>query len=358
MTLATHTTAADLPVVWMHVTGDLIIGSAYLAIPALLIYMRGRSSRDEPNWLWYASAGFIAACGLTHFLDAWSVWRAQFWLAGAVKLATGAAAIPLIWMLWRTMRDLLTRPTHRQLQEAQAAVELAHRELDAFTAKVSHDLRSPLTTIAGQAGLLEMSAGARLDEDQRRRLQRIHNGVKQISDLLEGLLNIGRISRHPLQPERIDVSALCEAILNELRARDTTRHIRANIQPNMCVHADRTLTVLLLTSVLDNAVKFTGPRQPALIDVSSRTRDAMLEICVRDNGVGFDMTHQEKLFQPFQRLHTTPEFAGLGIGLAAAARVVARHGGQIRGEATIDEGAIFHFTLPAYRADSSSTPPT
>jgi light-regulated signal transduction histidine kinase (bacteriophytochrome) len=220
------------------------------------------------------------------------------------------------------------------------------RELEAFTASVSHDLRSPLTTIAGQAGLLELSMGETASDDQRRRLQRIQNSVKQMSELLDALLVLSRISRHTLSRETVDVSALAEEVVAELRQHDPARTVQVKIQPGIHVHGDRRLLSDVITNMLSNAWKFTSKTAESSIELSAAGSGYMTTLQLRDNGAGFDMAYAQKLFKPFQRLHGQAEFSGSGIGLATVARIIERHGGRIWAESQPQQGATFYFTLP------------
>lgn len=329
----------------MHVISDLLIAMAYFAIPFVLVYI-ARRRRDLPfNGLMLCFGIFIVCCGLTHLMDVWNVWHAHYWLEGLVKVMTAAAAVPTAIMLWRALPAILAVPSQRQLRDANESLARANRELEAFTASVSHDLRSPLTTIAGQAGLLELSL-ANATEDQRRRLTRIQSSVRQMGELIDALLVLSRISRHTLHREIIDVTALVESIVQDLRQKDPTRNVEVEIQPGMAVHGDRRLVNDLFVNLLANAWKFTSRTQNARIEVGMSTHGSMATIFVRDNGAGFDMAHEHKLFKPFQRLHGAAEFEGTGVGLATVARIIDRHGGRIWAEGKPGNGAVFYFTMP------------
>jgi signal transduction histidine kinase len=333
-------------VLWMQVIPDVLIAAAYFAIPVALVYITQRR-RDLPlNWLTLCIGVFLVACGLIHVMDVWNVWHASYWLEGLIKVVAAAASVPTAIFLWRSLPEILSLPSQRQLRDANESLARANRELEAFTASVSHDLRSPLTTIAGQAGLLELSLGGSAGEDQKRRLQRIQGSVKQMSELIDALLALSRISRHTLHREIVDVSALAESVLSDLRQKYPTRSVQVTIQPGMTVHGDRRLICDLFTNLIANSWKFTSRTEQARIEIGQTTSGAMATLFVRDNGAGFDMAYQQKLFKPFQRLHGAAEFDGSGVGLATVARIVDRHGGRIWAEAKPKEGAVFYFTLP------------
>ncbi|MGH8185110.1 MAG: sensor histidine kinase, partial [Steroidobacteraceae bacterium] len=241
-------------VLWMHVVADILIAMAYFAIPFVLFYIT-RRRRDLPfDWLVVCFGIFIVACGLTHLIDVWNVWHTDYWLEGFLKVITAAASVPTAILLWRSLTGILLLPSRRQLRDANESLARANRELEAFTASVSHDLRSPLTTIAGQAGLLELSLPEGTDE-QKRRLARIQGSVKQMSELIDALLALSRISRQTLHREIVDASSLVEGIVQDARQRDPTRSVEVVIQPNMTVHGDRRLLGDLFQNLIANSWK-------------------------------------------------------------------------------------------------------
>lgn len=334
-------------VVWMNAIPDTLIAFACFVIPFLIVYITRRRKDLPLNWLALSFCVGVTACGAMHLLAVWNIWHAEYWIEGIAKILTAATAIPTAILLWRYLPEILSLPSQRQLQTANDRLARANRELEAFTASVSHDLRSPLTTIAGQAGLLELSLGAVATDDQKRRLHRIQGSVKQMSELIDALLVLSRISRHTLRRELVDVSALIDTVVSDLRQRDPLRQVDVSVQPGMSIHGDRRLISDLFANVLSNAWKFTSKVEQARIEVGQKVEGSMSTLFVRDNGAGFDMTYASKLFKPFQRLHSPSEYEGSGVGLATVARIVDRHGGKIWAEARPNEGAVFYFTLPA-----------
>lgn len=333
-------------VLWMHVVADILIAMAYFAIPFVLLYVTRRRRDLRLDWLVVCFGIFVVACGLTHLIDVWNVWHTDYWLEGFLKVITAAASVPTAILLWRSLTGILLLPSRRQLRDANESLARANRELEAFTASVSHDLRSPLTTIAGQAGLLELSLPDATDE-QKRRLARIQGSVKQMSELIDALLALSRISRQTLHREIVDASSLVEGIVQDARQRDPTRSVEVVIHPNMTVHGDRRLLNDLFQNLIANAWKFTSKTAGARIEIGQSSGGSMVTLYVRDNGAGFDMAYEQKLFKPFQRLHGAAEFDGSGIGLATVARIIDRHGGRIWAEGKPNAGAVFYFTLPA-----------
>ncbi|MET0499388.1 MAG: ATP-binding protein [Steroidobacteraceae bacterium] len=334
----------------LNTIANIVVAIAFLLIPLLLmrIARRRRDFRAGPMLTGFSIVSI--SCGVISLLEVGSLLHPSpslAWLTIAFKLVGALTLLIAAGLLWRALPGILTMPSDRQLRETNDSLARATRELEAFTASVSHDLRSPLTTIAGQAGLLELSMGEQASDDQRRRLSRIQNSVKQMSELIDALLVLSRISRHTLHREIVDVSGIAEAVIAELRQNDPLRVVQVKIQPGMSVHGDRRLISDLVTNLLANSWKFTSKTAQPSIEMDASTNGYMATLHVRDNGAGFDMAYVQKLFKPFQRLHGPAEFTGSGIGLATVARIVERHGGRIWAEAKPLQGATFHFTLPS-----------
>lgn len=340
-----HAYAWQPDLVWFHALSDLVIAIAYFTLPFVLFRIVKRRRDLSVYWLVICFGAFLIASGLSHVTRALNLWQTAFWVEAILKAIAAVLSIPTAILLWRSLSDIMTLPSRRELRVANESLARANREMEAFTASVSHDLRSPLTTIAGQAGLLELSM-PNANEEQRRRLTRIQGSVKQMSELIDALLALSRISRHTLHREIIDLSALSETIISDLRQSDPARRVEVKIEPNLRAHGDRRLLGDMLRNLLSNAWKFTSKTADARIEIGRESDGMMATLFVRDNGAGFDTTHAQKLFQPFHRLHSPAEFEGSGVGLATVARIIERHGGRIWAEAKPNEGATFFFSLP------------
>lgn len=250
-------------------------------------------------------------------------------------------------------RELLARVrTHIELARARRAwiaeLERTNRELDAFSYSVSHDLRAPLRTISGFSAALAEECSGTLDTTGRDYVRRIRSGVARMSTLIEALLELARINRAPLRNEDVDLSAIASGALADLRRAHPERVVSTDITAGLRVPGDRRLLEVMLVNLLGNAWKFTSRSTAAHIELGRHPAEEPT-FFVRDNGAGFDMAHAERLFTPFQRLHTKSEFDGTGIGLATVQRVISRHGGRIWAASAVGQGATFYFSLPAHR---------
>jgi PAS domain S-box-containing protein len=234
---------------------------------------------------------------------------------------------------------------YADLKQHAAKLDDANRELEAFSYSVSHDLRAPLRHIAGFVQLLKQEAGPGLSAGCLHHLNVISGAAARMGNLVDDLLAFSRVSRVEMQKTEVDLAGLVREVLGELAAETRDRKITWEIHALPVVPADRGLLRLVLANLLGNAVKFTGTRAEARIEVGAAP-GADPVIFVRDNGVGFDPKYTHKLFGVFQRLHSHAEFEGTGIGLANVQRIIHRHGGRVWAEGAVDGGATFYFSLP------------
>jgi light-regulated signal transduction histidine kinase (bacteriophytochrome) len=233
----------------------------------------------------------------------------------------------------------------QQLSERSLEAEAANKELEAFAYSVSHDLRAPLRGIDGWSAALLEDYGGRLDERAQQYMERVRNETQRLGRLIDDLLHLSRMSRVEMERRPVDLSELARSVAARLTETHAARKLEFAIQPGLTASADATLLEVAVTNLLDNAVKFTGRRTEARIEIGETETQGIRAFFVRDNGAGFDMAYVGTLFGAFQRLHRVSDFPGTGIGLATVQRVIRRHGGRVWGESAVDQGATFFFTL-------------
>jgi signal transduction histidine kinase len=239
----------------------------------------------------------------------------------------------------------LTNDLEQRVQDRTRQLEDANRELEAFSYSVSHDLRSPLRAIDGFSRLLMEDYADQLPPDARQYLERVRTAAQHMGQLIDDLLNLSRLSRAHVGRSRVNLSQVAQEIAADLTEGDPERPVDWQIAPDVIAHADANLIRIVLDNLLRNAWKFTAQQPQARIEFGCLQQDGRPVYVVRDNGAGFDMAYADKLFRPFQRLHSPGEFEGTGIGLTIVQRIIHRHGGRIWPEAAVGQGAAFYFTL-------------
>ncbi len=274
----------------------------------------------------------------------------------------------------------LNAELEQRVVQRTAQLQAANEDLEAFSYSVSHDLRAPLRHVMGFVDLLQKDAGPSLSQKNLRHLTMISQSGKRMGDLIDDLLELSRVGRAALQKAEVNLDELVRETVGDFQAETKGRDIEWKIHPLPAVRADRALLRLVLVNLISNAVKFTGRRALAKIEIgcapagvaeantaNGQTQpgtmpaqqplqhttagrrpagDTGTVIFIRDNGAGFDPDYTRKLFGVFQRLHSQDEFEGTGIGLANVQRIIQRHGGRVWAEGVVDGGATFYFSIP------------
>ena len=226
-----------------------------------------------------------------------------------------------------------------------AELQLANKELEAFSYSVSHDLKAPLRSILGFSMNLLQECSDRLDSVKLDELNRIKNNAEKMSDLIDDLLKLSKIGRAQVMLQQVDLSQLAQESLEECQILEPGRNIEIIVEPGLTARGDSQLLKIFFANMIGNAWKYSGKKADAKIEFGSTLIDDTTAYYVRDNGAGFDMEYVDKLFTPFQRLHKASEFPGTGIGLVIMARIIERHLGKIWAEGAEGEGATFYFTI-------------
>jgi len=233
----------------------------------------------------------------------------------------------------------------QRVAERTAELEMANKELEAFSYSVSHDLRAPLRAVDGFSQAVLEDYSGQLPEEGRHYLQTIREGAQRMGVLIDDLLTFSRLSRAPLKQQEVNIDKLVRHVLEDLNAQREGRQVEMRIGDLPACRGDPALLNQVWVNLLSNALKYTRHRETAVIEIGCELDQGENVYFVRDNGAGFDMRYAHKLFGVFQRLHRADEFEGTGVGLAIVQRIIHRHGGRIRVDAAVDRGATFYFTL-------------
>ena len=235
----------------------------------------------------------------------------------------------------------------RRVKERTAQLEAANKELEAFSYSVSHDLRAPLRSIDGFSSALVEDYGDCLDNQGKDYLQRVRTASQRMAQLIDDLLNLSRVSRSEICKEKVNLSNMAQEIMAEFQQDEPDKNVKFNYTSDLVVEGDMRLLRIMMENILGNAWKFTSKNLSASIEFGLHTKEknGKSVFYIRDDGAGFDMAYANKLFGPFQRLHSPEEFSGTGIGLATVARIINRHGGKVWAEGELEKGSTFYFSL-------------
>jgi light-regulated signal transduction histidine kinase (bacteriophytochrome) len=232
-----------------------------------------------------------------------------------------------------------------RVEVLSARLKTANQETEAFSCSVAHELRSPLQVMSNLCYLIHSPSQGELSEERMLMLDQVCNSVTTMAKMVDDLLELSHTTAGKMQIEQVDLSVLASSILKGLAETDPDRKVVTQVEPGLRVMADPALIKIVLQNLLRNAWKFTGQRDPAQIEFGCTHRLFGNVFHVRDNGAGFDPLSTDRLFKPFQRLHSVTTFPGIGIGLATIRRIIDRHGGEVWAEGEVGKGATFHFTL-------------
>ncbi|HEX7150918.1 MAG TPA: ATP-binding protein [Thermoanaerobaculia bacterium] len=245
-----------------------------------------------------------------------------------------------------SLNKLLEQTQQRDavMRRRSAELEAANKDLESFAATVSHDLRAPVGSISGFAQALDEDYGPKLDDIGRECIYWIRHSAKQMNELIEGMLQMARLTRLEVHRTEVDITRIARDIAMNLRRAQPDREVEFVIPDGLVASGDDKLLRAVLENLIGNSFKFTSKRPGARIEIGARNDGGTITFYVRDNGAGFAPEHAAKMFRPFQRLHSEKEFSGTGIGLATVDRIVQRHGGRVWAEGEPEKGATVYFT--------------
>jgi light-regulated signal transduction histidine kinase (bacteriophytochrome) len=246
---------------------------------------------------------------------------------------------------------------NEQLRQAKAEIETANRDLESFSYSVAHDLRAPLRSIDGFSLALLEDQAEKLGDEGRQSLYHLREIAHHMKELIEDLLSLSQVTRAELTRRRVDLTSIAQDVAARLRQQNPDRKVRCDIAKGLVAEGDERLLGVALDNLLGNAWKFTSKCASARIQVGVAKNGSQPTYFIRDNGAGFDMAYEAKLFAAFQRLHSAREFDGTGIGLAIVQRVIQRHGGHIWAKGEVGRGATFFFNLGEGATPDNAMPP-
>jgi signal transduction histidine kinase len=337
----------------------VIVSSVWaLSLSALIILWRRRPHTVLDLWLMVVMCAWLFDTALAAVLNA-GRFDLGFYAGRIYGLLAASFVLVVLLMENSVLYARLVaaheseRRERQRVQERTMELITVNKELESFSYSVSHDLRSPLRAIDGYSQILGEDYANRLDEEGRRVLGVVRESSKRMGVLIDELLAFSRLGRAAIVPAKLDTRALVKEAIDELHAAGA-RPARIEVAQLPAAWGDRILLKQVWVNLLSNALKYTGRRDSAVIEIAGWEQDHEVVYSVKDNGVGFDMRYYDKLFGVFQRLHTAEEFPGTGVGLAIVQRIVTRHGGRVWADAKPGEGATFCFALQAGPRDEAS----
>jgi PAS domain S-box-containing protein len=253
----------------------------------------------------------------------------------------------------RKANELKINRLNKELEFKVNELKIVNEEMESFSYSVSHDLRAPIRHISGFIDLLKKNIETALDDKNKRYLQLVIDSTKEMGNLIDELLTFSRMGRKPVEVNSIDLHLIINEIISTIQSDIKQRKIKWEIPKLPVVFADPGLIKIVLTNLISNAVKYTAGKGEAVINISEYSNkdnkgNDYNVICIKDNGAGFDMKYYDKLFGIFQRLHSSEDFEGTGIGLATVKKIIQKHNGKVWAESEVDKGAAFYFSLPKY----------
>lgn len=336
----------------LHLLTDSSIGIAYVVISLCLIYLAHRARQSLPFlWAFVAFGIFIVSCGLTHFMAAITLWEPMLWLAGGVKYVTAVASVGTAVAIPSLIPKVLALVDNAKLAEQNRRLEDAVAARDTFLQVASHELKTPITTVVGQAQLVRrrLQRWQAIDPELLdTSLQAIEEQAQKLARLINQLLDVSQVEtqRLAVQPRRIEVADVVETLAAGARTRTDRHQISVTVDRGLAVQADPVRFEQVLSNLLENAIKY-SPDGGEIAISARQDGDDKIVIAVRDHGLGIPSEHRRRLFERYYQAHQSGYRSGMGLGLYIARELVTAQGGRIWAEFPDDGGTRFLVRLPA-----------
>lgn len=353
-------------ILWSNVFGDGLTSLSYFMIPGLLIYFVKSRKDVEVNSLLLAFSFFIIACGLVHLLAIVNVWRPYYNISGFLKLLTAIISVGTVFMLYRSMPDLIKIPSPASLEKANKEIlelnenleqkvdertaELIeiNKEQESFSYSISHDLQIPIRAILGFSSMIKEDHASQLDDEGLRKLDTISESANKMNELVQGILEFSRLGRAGVNMKSLDMNQLFKNSFNEvLEAKEIKKEIDFEVEDLPKASGDELMIKSVISNIIDNSIKYQNPVSNLKIKVYAKEEGSHIVYSVSDNGIGFNMNYKPKMFEVFHQLHNEKTIEGSGVGLAIVHRIISKHSGIVdaysEGEG---KGATIHFSLP------------
>ncbi len=388
----------------LHIFSDTVIAAAYYSIPFALWRLKKQRPDLEHGWLLTLFAIFIFACGTTHVVNIWNIWHGHYYFSGAIKLITAVASIITAFLVWPLIPKLVALPSPAQLTAAngslreeidrrqvseqrllrtqneleakvieltQARGELmaeienrreletllesqnaqlrrSNTDLEQFASIAAHDLREPLRKIQSFSQLLTSGRYGEFNDQGNKFISSIESATGRMETLLSSLYELSRVSTQDISQEPCNLCEIVEDVKKDLQLRLEESSAEIHCDAENGLQGDKVQFRQLIQNLISNSLRYRRPDTPPVIHVTGQLKqDGEYQITVTDNGIGFDMSHRDKIFELFHRLHGRSDYPGTGVGLAICRKIAIRHGGRISAFGRPGEGANFEISIPS-----------
>ncbi len=320
-----------------------------VTVLVLRVYLKEKTITRLFLFFVFFSSVLMGTTAIIGYLDVEWAWALSYvfnFVFITLIMTTGLAA-PIEKRITDSEEHLrqLSEDLEQKVEDRTQELKIMNEELEAFSYSVSHDLRTPLRSITGFSNAILEDFSNQLDATGKDYLVRISNSSKRMNQIIDDLLEFSKLSQTELKKEVVDLSSLASIVIVEHQRINPNPQVEFVIEDGLFALSDPVLLRLVLENLISNALKYSSNKPTPKIEFGSQKKDDKMIFFVKDNGVGFDMKYKDKLFEVFQRLHSSTEFSGSGIGLATIKRIIQRHGGEVWAEGEVDKGATFYFTL-------------